>query len=70
MKIRYSLLDGLDKFSINPATGIITTVTNTLDREVRTHIWDQFRNCLTQIWSPASPWGVVFDASLCRFSLR
>lgn len=35
VKIRYSLLTGLDLFSINPATGVISTVTNTLDREVQ-----------------------------------
>lgn len=36
VKIRYTLLTGLDMFAINPATGVITTVTNTLDREVST----------------------------------
>lgn len=35
VKIRYSLLDGLDLFSIDPETGVITTVTNTLDRETK-----------------------------------
>uniref|UniRef100_A0A8C4HPT7 Desmocollin 1 n=1 Tax=Dicentrarchus labrax TaxID=13489 RepID=A0A8C4HPT7_DICLA len=35
VKIRYSLLDKLDLFSIHPETGVITTVTNTLDREVK-----------------------------------
>ena len=34
VKIRYTLLDGLDLFAINPETGVITTRTNTLDREV------------------------------------
>lgn len=34
VKIRYTLLDGLDLFSIQPNTGVITTVTDTLDREV------------------------------------
>ncbi|XP_058506688.1 desmocollin 2-like protein isoform X1 [Solea solea] len=33
--IRYSLLTGSDLFSINQQTGVITTVTNTLDREVK-----------------------------------
>lgn len=35
VKIRYSLLTGLDLFLIDPATGVISTVTNTLDREVQ-----------------------------------
>lgn len=35
VKIRYTLLDGLDRFSIHPNTGVITTVTEDLDREVR-----------------------------------
>ncbi|XP_033492070.2 desmocollin 2-like protein [Epinephelus lanceolatus] len=35
VKIRYTLLTGLDLFAINPATGAITTVTNTLDRETK-----------------------------------
>ncbi|XP_068196000.1 desmocollin 2-like protein [Antennarius striatus] len=35
VKIRYTLLDGLDRFSINSETGVITTVTNSLDREVK-----------------------------------
>ncbi|KAM7379388.1 hypothetical protein PAMP_004944 [Pampus punctatissimus] len=35
VKIRYSLLSGLGLFSINPQTGVISTVTNTLDREVQ-----------------------------------
>lgn len=34
--IRYSLLTGLDLFAIDSQTGVITTVTNTLDREVST----------------------------------
>ncbi|XP_040910707.1 desmocollin 2 like [Toxotes jaculatrix] len=34
-EIRYSLLNGLDLFAINSETGVITTVTNTLDREVK-----------------------------------
>lgn len=33
-KIRYSLLSGQDLFSIHPQTGVISTTTNTLDREV------------------------------------
>ncbi|KAG7214812.1 hypothetical protein INR49_010704 [Caranx melampygus] len=33
VKIRYTLLSGLNLFNINPRTGEITTVTNTLDRE-------------------------------------
>ncbi|KAM8849428.1 desmocollin 2-like protein [Spinachia spinachia] len=37
--IRYSLKTGLDLFVIHPATGVITTKTNTLDREVKdTHL--------------------------------
>ncbi|XP_068604477.1 desmocollin 2-like protein [Brachionichthys hirsutus] len=35
VKIRYTLLDGLDVFSINSETGVITTVTDSLDREVK-----------------------------------
>ncbi|XP_039998688.1 desmocollin 2 like [Xiphias gladius] len=35
VKIKYTLLTGLDLFAINPQTGVITTVTNTLDREVK-----------------------------------
>ncbi|GAA6234746.1 desmocollin-2 [Lates japonicus] len=35
VKIKYTLLTGLDLFAINPETGVITTVTNTLDREVK-----------------------------------
>ncbi|CAN9502826.1 unnamed protein product [Ophioblennius macclurei] len=34
-KIRFSLLSGQDLFAINPETGIITTKTNTLDRETK-----------------------------------
>ncbi|XP_023282988.1 desmocollin-2-like [Seriola lalandi dorsalis] len=33
VKIRYTLLSALNLFAINPQTGVITTVTNTLDRE-------------------------------------
>lgn len=32
-KIKYTLLSGTDLFAIHPETGVITTVTNTLDRE-------------------------------------
>ncbi|XP_072219320.1 desmocollin 2-like protein [Leuresthes tenuis] len=35
VKIRFTLLDGLERFAIHPETGVITTVTNTLDREVK-----------------------------------
>ncbi|XP_019734708.1 desmocollin 2-like protein [Hippocampus comes] len=35
VKIRYSLLTELDRFAINPTTGVITTATNTLDREAQ-----------------------------------
>ncbi|XP_028283599.1 desmocollin 2-like protein [Parambassis ranga] len=35
VKIRYTLLSGLDLFAINPSTGVITTTTNTLDRETK-----------------------------------
>ncbi|XP_019963162.2 desmocollin 2-like protein isoform X1 [Paralichthys olivaceus] len=35
VKIRYTLKTRLDLFAIDPATGVITTVTNTLDREVK-----------------------------------
>ncbi|KAM9789498.1 desmocollin 2-like protein, partial [Neosynchiropus ocellatus] len=35
VKIKYTLLSGLDRFAINPSTGVITTVTNTLDRETQ-----------------------------------
>ncbi|XP_061550628.1 desmocollin 2-like protein [Phycodurus eques] len=35
VKIRYSLLTELDRFAINPTTGVITTATNTLDREIK-----------------------------------
>lgn len=38
VKIRYSLKTGMDLFAINSATGIITTVTNTLDREVSANV--------------------------------
>lgn len=38
VKIKYTLLSGLNLFAINPKTGIITTVTNTLDREVSSAI--------------------------------
>ncbi|KAM4605593.1 desmocollin 2-like protein [Polymixia lowei] len=34
-KIRYSLLTGTDLFAINPASGVITTVTGNLDREIK-----------------------------------
>lgn len=34
-KIRYSLLSGTNLFYINPETGVISTKTDTLDREVR-----------------------------------
>uniref|UniRef100_A0A4W5KQ56 Cadherin domain-containing protein n=1 Tax=Hucho hucho TaxID=62062 RepID=A0A4W5KQ56_9TELE len=34
-KIRYSLLSGTDLFYINPETGVISTKTDTLDREVK-----------------------------------
>ncbi|CAJ1072356.1 desmocollin 2 like [Xyrichtys novacula] len=35
VKIKYSLLTGLDLFKIHPVTGVITTKTNTLDREAK-----------------------------------
>ncbi|XP_077415151.1 desmocollin 2-like protein isoform X2 [Vanacampus margaritifer] len=35
VKIRYSLLSELDKFAINPTTGVFTTATSTLDREIK-----------------------------------
>ncbi|XP_057714380.1 desmocollin 2-like protein [Corythoichthys intestinalis] len=35
VKIRYSLLSELGQFAIHPTTGVITTATNTLDREVK-----------------------------------
>ncbi|KAM7400568.1 hypothetical protein PAMA_004989 [Pampus argenteus] len=39
VKIRYSLLSELALFSIHPQTGVISTITNTLDREVKdTHM--------------------------------
>lgn len=34
-KIRYSLLSETNLFFINPETGVISTKTDTLDREVR-----------------------------------
>ncbi|XP_029931188.1 desmocollin-2-like [Myripristis murdjan] len=38
-KIKYSLLTGTDLFAIEPETGVISTVTETLDREVKdTHL--------------------------------
>ncbi|KAM9790901.1 desmocollin 2-like protein [Syngnathus typhle] len=33
VKIRYSLLSELERFAINPETGVLATATNTLDRE-------------------------------------
>lgn len=36
VKIKYTLEDGFSRFAIHPATGVITTTTNTLDREVHT----------------------------------
>lgn len=38
VKIKYSLKTGLDLFAIDSETGVITTVTNTLDREVSSAI--------------------------------
>ncbi|XP_033993194.1 desmocollin 2 like isoform X2 [Trematomus bernacchii] len=35
VKIKYTLEDGLNRFAIHPVTGVITTTTNTLDREVK-----------------------------------
>lgn len=35
VKIKYTLLDSFDRFSIHPNTGVITTVAEDLDREVR-----------------------------------
>ncbi|XP_026169973.1 desmocollin 2-like protein [Mastacembelus armatus] len=35
VKVRYSLLSGSDLFAIHPETGVITTRTNTLDREAK-----------------------------------
>ncbi|XP_034039171.1 desmocollin 2 like [Thalassophryne amazonica] len=35
VKIRYSLLSGLDLFSIHPETGVLSTKISTLDREVK-----------------------------------
>lgn len=34
VKLRYSLLDGRGQFNIDSVTGVITTATNMLDREV------------------------------------
>ncbi|TDH05764.1 hypothetical protein EPR50_G00125840 [Perca flavescens] len=34
-KIKYCLTTGLDLFAINPKMGVITTITNTLDREAK-----------------------------------
>lgn len=34
VKLRYSLLGGAGEFNIDPKTGVITTATNMLDREV------------------------------------
>lgn len=53
VKIRYTLLDGLDLFSIQPNTGVITTVTDTLDREVNP---DKFSHVFS------------FSLQLCGFS--
>lgn len=36
VKIKYTLVSGSDMFTIHPETGVITTTTNTLDREVST----------------------------------
>ncbi|KAM4551150.1 desmocollin 2-like protein [Odontesthes bonariensis] len=39
VQIKYTLVDGLERFAIHPETGVITTVINTLDREVKdTHM--------------------------------
>ncbi|XP_020491022.1 desmocollin 2-like protein isoform X1 [Labrus bergylta] len=35
VKIKYTLLTDLDQFAINPVSGVITTKTNTLNREVK-----------------------------------
>lgn len=35
VKLRYTLLDGLNMFNIDSQTGVITTATNTLDRETQ-----------------------------------
>ncbi|XP_005462190.1 desmocollin-3-like [Oreochromis niloticus] len=35
VKIKYTLVSGSDMFSIHPETGVITTTTNTLDRELK-----------------------------------
>lgn len=37
VKIKYELLSDVGLFGIEPETGVITTLTNTLDREVSTH---------------------------------
>lgn len=37
VKIKYELLSEAELFTIEPETGVITTLTNTLDREVSTH---------------------------------
>lgn len=37
VKIRYELMSETGLFAIEPGTGVITTLTNTLDREVSTH---------------------------------
>lgn len=34
VKLRYTLLDSLNMFNIDSQTGVITTATNMLDREV------------------------------------
>uniref|UniRef100_A0A3B3UQ73 Desmocollin 2 like n=1 Tax=Poecilia latipinna TaxID=48699 RepID=A0A3B3UQ73_9TELE len=38
VRIRYRLLDGLDFFHIHADTGVITTISKKLDREVKTHM--------------------------------
>ncbi|XP_039901969.1 desmocollin-2-like isoform X7 [Simochromis diagramma] len=35
VKIKYTLVSGSDMFTIHPETGVITTTTNTLDRELK-----------------------------------
>lgn len=47
VKIKYKLLDGLDFFAIHPDTGVITTVSNKLDREVSTAILPQMVDFLS-----------------------
>lgn len=37
VKIRYELMSETGLFAIKPETGVITTLTSTLDREVSTH---------------------------------